>query len=200
MAANDKYNSIKESTLSSFFSTLKAFFWKAADVVNLTLGQAAVKDVDSTPTANSTNLVESGGVKSYVDNAIPTVPTISTNIVSDKTSDTKTASPKAVYTFVKPDTASSIPAGGLVSGVKYRLGTLTGSQTITLASPTDANVENEYKFTFTAGSTPPSITWPASITEWAGNVEFQNGLPIITASKTYEVNIEGGIAFITKCR
>ena len=139
MAANDKYNSIKESTLSAFFSTLKAFFWKAADVVNITLGQAAVKDVDSTPTASSTNLVESGGVKTYVDGAVeanPTVPSgttptalsnlkvgndyfavpqggstpLSTDVETDKNDNTKASTPKSVYDFVgNPIVGVSVP-------------------------------------------------------------------------------------------
>ena len=48
---------------------------------------------------NNTDATVSNGVAS-ITATIPTVPTISTNITSDATSDTKTASPKAVKTYV----------------------------------------------------------------------------------------------------
>ena len=110
--------------------------------------------VDATPTADSTNLVESGGV----------------------------------YAFVKPATQSTQPAGGLLPGILYKLGTLTGSVTISLATPSDASVANEYGFTFTAGSTAPTITWPAGVS-WAGNCLDSNGVPEITGGNSYEVSI-----------
>lgn len=82
-------------------------------------------DMDSTPELNSQKPVTSDGVKRAI-NAIPipTVPTISTNIEADGASDAKTASPKAVKTFVegkgygtysKP--SGGIPASDLASGV-----------------------------------------------------------------------------------
>ena len=43
---------------------------------------------------------------------IPTVPTISTNITADATSDTKTASPKAVKTYVDGKVADYVPKSG----------------------------------------------------------------------------------------
>lgn len=152
---------------------------------------------DSTPTANSTNPVTSGGVKSYVDGAIPTVPTISTDIQTDKASTTKTAAPSAVYNEVHPAFGSSQPAGGMLPNVLYKLGTLTGTVSISFAAATDSTIENEYKFTFTAGSTAPTITWPASITGWAGNC-VEDGLPVITGGNYYEVSVMDGIALIAE--
>lgn len=177
--------------------------------------------IDDTPTANSNNLVKSGGVKSYVDNAIPsvpvqdvtvggssvvsngtavvpaipTVPTISTNLFSDKADNTKTAGAKVTYDEIHPAIESSQPAGGLRPNVLYNLGTLTGSVTISLATPDDANVANEYMLTFTAGSTAPTITWPNSITGWVGSC-VDNGAPEITGGNYYEVSILGGIGVI----
>ena len=188
---------------------------------------------DSTPTANSTNPVTSGGVKAYVDGAIPTVPSdlddlsdvnlgtpsdgdvltydsttqkwvadapsggeLSTDVVADKASNVKASTPKSVYDFVKPQSQSSIPAGGLQPGILYNLSVLTGSVTIDLASPADANVANEYAFTFTAGSTVPSITWPASIVGWGGNCLDANGQPKFVAGNLYEVSIRNNIGAI----
>lgn len=129
---------------------------------------------------------------------IPTVPTISTDIPTDKASNDKTTGAKAVYDFVKPATGSSIPAGGLLPGVKYHLGTLSGSVTMTLATAGDASVENEYKGDFTADSTPPTITWQG-VTEWAGNcLDEDTGLPVLTGGKHYEFNIENGYGLIAE--
>lgn len=147
---------IDSTNLGYLISKMKAAF--------LPQGATETVGVDATPTADSTNLVESGGV----------------------------------YAEVHPDTGSSIPVGGLLPGVKYRLGTLTGSVTMTLAAPGDASVENEYKGEFTADSTPPNITWQG-VTEWAGNcLDPDTGLPLLTGGKHYEFNIEGGYGFIAK--
>lgn len=75
---------------------------------------------------------------------IPTVPTISTNVVSDKTSDIKTSSPKSVYSEIHPTVVDTQPSGGFVSNIFYRLGTITGSVTFSLVTPTDNTIENEY--------------------------------------------------------
>ena len=144
----------------------------------------------TTDATSDTKTASPKAVKTYVDGKIPSVPSISTSVISDKSSDTKTSSPKSVYDFMKPTTGSSIPSGGLVAGKTYRLGTLTGSKTINLATPSDTNVVNLYHFTFTAGSTAPSITWPSSITQWSGNCIGANSVPTISAGFYYEVMID----------
>jgi hypothetical protein len=128
---------------------------------------------------------------------IPSVPAISTDIQTDKDSTTKTAAPSAVYNEVHPAFGSSQPAGGMLPNVLYKLGTLTGNVTISFASATDNTIENEYKFTFTAGSTAPTITWPAAITGWAGNC-VEDGAPVITGGNYYEVSVMDGIALIAE--
>lgn len=100
----------------------------------------------------------------------------------------------AVYGFVKPTVQSAQPATGLKPNVLYRLGELDGEVAITLATPDDANVENEYKLTFDTGGTVPTITWPVGIT-WAGNC-LSDGAPAPHANKHYEVSIEDGIGLI----
>lgn len=169
---------LDETNLGYFISKMKAAFWPKSDVVQIS--------IDITPTANSTNLVESGGVKSYVDGAIPTVPTISTDIQTDKSSTTKTASPSAVYNEVHPAIATTKPSGGFLPNIVYDLGTLTGSQSFTLATASDATIANAYYWTFETGSTAPTITWPSNIT-WAGG-----SAPTIGASKHYEIMIRNG--------
>ena len=167
--------------LGYLITKIKAAFWPKSDVVTITLADVATtgnyNDLSNKPT-------------------IPTVPTIDTSI-DNASSNTDTAGAKAVYDAVHPATASSQPAGGMLPNVLYKLGTLTGNVTISFAVASDANIENEYKFTFTAGSTAPTITWPASITKWAGNC-VENGAPVIASSNYYEVSVEDGVAFIVE--
>ena len=169
--------------------------------------------------------------------SLPTVPTISTDISADASSDTKTASPKAVATYLgnpvvgvsaptpndgtlvlthrngdtdtvdlnhthgqyaqKVEIASSQPSGGMVPGVLYNLGTLTGAVTISFATPSDNTVMNEYMFTFDSGSTAAVPTWPNTITAWVGNC-LSYGAPLIAASKHYEVSVIGGYGYIVE--
>ena len=88
------------------------------------------------------------------------------------------------------------PSGGMLPDVTYKLGTLTGATTFSFAAAVSGNV-NHYYFTFTSGSTAVVPTWPASITSWDGNcVDSNTGLPVIAASKTYEVSVIDGLAMI----
>ena len=97
----------------------------------------------------------------------------------------------AVKNYVKPKTQNYLPNDGLEPGILYNLGELTGTVAIDLATPADASVENEYKFTFYTSTTAPSITWPSGILGWAGNC-IMNYAPNIKASKFYEVSILNG--------
>ena len=119
---------------------------------------------------------------------IPTVPTISTNVQTDKASDVKTSSPKSVYDEVHPALGSTQPAGGFLPNVIYDLGTLTGTVTFTLASPTDNTIANPYHWTFETGSTAPTITWPSSLVWLSGSA------PTINASTHYEILVRKGYA------
>lgn len=153
----------------------------ATDLASGVIPTVPVTDV----TVGGTSVVSNGTAAVP---AIPTVPTISTNIQTDKASDTKTASPKAVYDEVHPAIVTTQPSGGFVPNVLYNLGTLTGSKTFTLASPSDNTIVNHYYWTFTAGSTAPTITWPSGISWFGGSA------PTITAGKHYDVSILDNIA------
>lgn len=113
-----------------------------------------ISGVDSTPTANSQNVVTSGGT----------------------------------YSGIHPTVVTTQPSGGFIPNVFYRLGTLTGSVTFTLASPSDSAIVNHYYWTFTAGSTAPTITWPSGVSWFGGSA------PTITAGKHYDVSILDNIA------
>lgn len=166
------------SLLQGIFTKIKNAFWQKSEVSEL--------PIDATPTASSNNLVKSGGVKAYVDGAIPTVPTISTDIQTDKASTTKTASPSAVYSEVHPAIVTTQPQGGFLPNVVYDLGTVTGTVTFSLAAASDATIANAYFWTFETSTTAPTITWPANIT-WAGG-----SAPTVNASCHYEILIRNG--------
>ena len=123
----------------------------------------------------------------------PTIPAISTDIETDKASDTKTASPKAVYDEVHPAVGSSQPAGGMLPNVFYDLGTLSGDTTFAFATASDNTIKNEWMFEFTTPSTAPTITWPNAITGWSGGTA-----PTINASKTYQVSVLNGLGVIAE--
>ena len=90
--------------------------------------------------------------------AIPTVPTISTDVASDKANNNKVAGAKATYDEIHPAVVSSQPAGGFAPNILYDLGTITGTVTFTMASPSDATIINHYYWTFETSSTAPTIT------------------------------------------
>lgn len=81
--------------------------------------------------------------------------------------------------------ATSIPSGGLLPGVVYELGELSGSVTLTLAAGTTGAAAHYY-LTFDTGATAPTITWPA--VSWLGDA------PEIGANMHYEVSILDGEA------
>lgn len=87
-----------------------------------------------------------------------------------------------------PAIVTSQPAGGFAPNVVYDLGTLTGSVTFSLATPSDNTIANPYHWTFETGSTAPTITWPSSIIWNTGSA------PTIGASKHYEILVRKGYA------
>ena len=95
----------------------------------------------------------------------------------------------ATFKDVHPTTGSSQPVGGMLPNVLYKLGTLSGSVSISLASPSDNTICNHYYFTFDTDSTAPTITWDAAITSWNGG-----SAPTITASKHFEISVLDGVA------
>lgn len=66
-------------------------------------------------------------------------------------------------------------------------GTVT-SLTLTLATPTDATIVNEYMIEFTSGSTATTLSLPSSV-EWAESC----GSLSVEASKTYQISIVNNI-------
>lgn len=164
-------------------------------VTNATSGQTASAGEAMSGTITLHKVSKTGSYNDLLNQpTIPTVPTISTNVVTDKASDVKTSSPKSVYTEIHPAVQTSIPSGGMLPNVMYRLGTKTGTVSFTMASASDSSITNHWYWTFETSTTAPTITWPAAITGWIGG-----SAPTIEASKHYEISVLDGIgAFISK--
>lgn len=108
--------------------------------------------------------------------------------ISSSSTDTQYPSAKCAYDAINPSIATSQSSGGMLPNIFYRLGTLSGNTTFTLATPSDANILNHYYWTFETGSTAPTITWPSSVTSWVGG-----SAPSIGGSKHYEISVINGI-------
>ena len=120
------------------------------------------------------------------------VETISNKVtsLSAQSTDTQYPSAKAVYDEVNPPLGTTQPAGGFLPGKVYDLGTLTGTVTFALATPTNANVANPYHWTFETGGTAPTVSWPSGVI-WPDGVT-----PSVEAGKHYEILIRKGYGTI----
>lgn len=132
---------------------------------------------DTTPTEGSTKLITSNAVFAAIEKVAEDMETSMTDSIAKVDNSKKltvntagevvqTLSPDVFYDFT---------------------GSIT-SLTLTLA-PEIANRENEYKGHFLSGGTPPTVTFPTSVT-WIG------GLPVIEANKTYQFSILKGIGVL----
>lgn len=79
----------------------------------------------------------------------------------------------------------------LTPNVLHVWGTVT-ALTLTLATPTDSAIVNEYMFQFTSGSTATTLSLPSSV-EWAESC----GALSVEASKTYQISIVNNIGLWT---
>lgn len=86
--------------------------------------------------------------------------------------------------------ANTIPAAGMLPNVFYKLGELSSDLTVTLQSPVDQTISNEYRLRFSLGATAHTITFPNTV-KWPKGVT-----PSFAANTTYEVNIEDGYGYI----
>ena len=164
-------------------------------ITNATSGQSASAGEAMSGSITLHKVSKTGSYSDLLNKpTIPTVPAISTNVATDKADNTKTAGAKAVYEEVHPAVATTIPSGGMLPNVMYKLGTKTGTVSFTMASASDSSIINHWYWTFETSTTAPTITWPAAITGWIGG-----SAPTIEASKHYEISVLDGIgAFISK--
>ena len=90
--------------------------------------------------------------------------------------------------YYTKEVVTSLPSGGFLPDVVYKLGTLSGAVTFALATTITGNV-NHYFWTFSTGTTAPTVTWPNGLT-WAGG-----SAPNVAANKTYQISVLDSIAY-----
>lgn len=186
---------IDSTNLGYLIGKMKAAF--------LPKGATEVVGVDATPTASSTNLVESGGVYSFVGDPVESVtvpsPYNGTIIFTHRSGDTTTVDLTHTHSqyALKELVETSQPLDGMTPNTLYNLGILSGAVTFAFAAPTDNTIVNEYMLTFDSGTPAAVPTWPNSITSWVGNC-ISGGVPLISAGKHYEVSVIGAYGTITE--
>ena len=119
--------------------------------------------IDSSMSTTSTNPVQNKVVKSYIDSYC-NIP------VETTTSTSKQLTPNKYCKWT--NTPKSI--------------------TITLATPTNSNILNNYMFEFTASSSGTTLTMPSTI-KW-----LNGSTPTIDNGKTYQISIINNLATISK--
>jgi hypothetical protein len=186
---------IDSTNLGYLIGKMKAAF--------LPQGATETVGVDATPTASSTNLVESGGVYSFVGDPVESVTVPSTYngtiIFTHRSGDTTTVDLTHTHSqyALKELVETSQPLDGMAPNTLYNLGILSGAVTFAFAAPTDNTIVNEYMLTFDSGTPAAVPTWPNSITSWVGNC-ISGGVPLISAGKHYEVSVIGAYGSITE--
>ena len=180
-------------------------------------GDSEVPDLDDYALKSELSAVATSGNYSDL-NGVPTIPDQLSDLTDDSThrvvTDTEKSTWNAKGTYSKPSTG--IPKSDLASDVQTKIdtdnitygvvnhgtsdtsyavtpnvfhvwGTVT-SLTITLATPTDSSIMNEYLFQFTSGSAATSLSTPSTVV-WVSE-------PSIEANKTYQVSIVNNMGII----
>lgn len=142
-------------------------------------------EIDNVPTSGSDNPVKSGGVYTALGNKQDTLVS-GTNI---KTINGNSVLGSGNLSTLMPITnhGTSDTTYSVTPNVLHIWGTV-GSLTLTLATPTDNTIVNEYMIEFTSGSTATTLSLPSSV-EWAESC----GALSVEASKTYQISIVNNI-------
>lgn len=82
-------------------------------------------------------------------------------------------------------------SGGLKPNTLYTLGELVNNTTFNLNIAVNDEIANVWMWTFSIGSTVPTITWPSVTWCDSTNTETVDGVvvPIIEPNKHYEISI-----------
>lgn len=87
--------------------------------------------------------------------------------------------------------ATTVPQNGMSTNTLYNLGVISQNTTFLINPAQEVGIANVWTWTFSTGSTAPTITWPAQITMWS------NGeAPEIEANKYYEVSVMNGVGTV----
>lgn len=155
--------------------------WSTTNKKNL------VDTVDSAMSGTSTNPVQNKVVKAYIDSQGGGGSSITVDSALSSSSENPVQN-KVINTALgnKADKIAKTTVSGtsvtqaLTENTFYVFGEVS-ALTVTLATPADANILNEYHFRFTSGSTATTLTLPNSVTMPS---DFA-----VEANKTYEISI-----------
>jgi len=202
-------------TSNNVFTTIgirfrAAQYWGDPELIEVSLyndGTGIIVDQplnDSELTSSSYMAPQTKAVKAYVDNAISNIkpPTITIDSAMSEFS-TNPVQNKVVRSYVNNTIASAIantetPVVSATSSYQtiepnkyYKWTSEMYSLTITLATPANESILNNYMFEFTTSSSGCTLNVPSTV-KWA------NGeIPNIEASKTYQVSIINNLAVIS---
>lgn len=93
--------------------------------------------------------------------------------------------------YITTTLVNTIPQSGMLPNTLYSLGELATDTTFVMSAAEDNTIANIWTWTFSTGSTAPTITWPAEITMWNGGE-----IPEIEANKYYEVSVMNGVGTV----
>ena len=142
-----------------------------------TYGEISVEYRDGTVNRMNVGIIDPTTNKLYADS----VPTKSTVVSGNKEPINAIALINYAGKKIPKTTVSGTSVTQeLTENTFYVFGEVT-ALTVTLATPADANIMNEYHFRFTSGATPAVLTLPAGVT--------MNETLTVEANKTYEVSI-----------
>ena len=186
-------NNLKEKT-DTLSSTTQNLDERVTDLENSSVDLSSVA---SAITLNDTVYTVSGGGVD-LGNYIPMTKefTISSSLndlndriieLSAKTSDTYTK--EEIDNTLRVYVKTTQPSTGMLPNTFYDLGTITTNTTFTLDTNVDSSVLNHYYFTFSIGTTIPTLTNPSQKTAWFGGSE-----PVLLQNSYYEISIINGKA------
>jgi len=181
-----------------------------------------VNNPDNSPTANSDNLVKSGGVKAFVESITGLLANLNTTAKNNLVAAINEAAQSGgglvdittqedgalVFVFSDESTITVDLSHQHPQYFSKEVGTEQpsggflpdkaynlGTLTGTVTFALAAAVTgrlNHYFWMFDTGSTAPTVTWPSGLT-WA-----DGSAPTVVASKHYEISILGGIAYYSE--
>lgn len=179
----DSTHRVVTDTEKSTWNAKSNFSGSYTDLTN----KPTIPTVDSSLSTSSTNAVRNSVVTKEL-NKKGTYSKPSTGIPkSDLASDVQTKIDKDNITYGVVNHGTSSTTFSVTPNVFHIWGTVTRLN-ITLATPTDSSIMNEYLFQFTSGSTATSLSTPSTVV-WVSE-------PSIEANKTYQVSIVNNIGII----
>ena len=179
----DSTHRVVTDTEKSTWNAKSDFSGSYTDLTN----KPTIPTVDTSLSTSSTNAVSNSVVTTEL-NKKGTYSKPSTGIPkSDLASDVQTKIDTDNITYGVVNHGTSDTSYEVTPNVFHVWGTVT-SLSITLATPTDSSIMNEYLFQFTSGSTATSLSTPSTVV-WVSE-------PSIEANKTYQVSIVNNIGII----